>query len=150
MPNTGDAKYNGNWVAAVRRADEQGNGDISLTNGVATFTADFGKDTIKATLAELATLTGTVAGNTFSGTKATVVTNTLGLNAAADFTGTFGGGFYGAQAAEAAGVFDFTSKDAEDGEFPWRLRWREVKPDHLTFQQYRAPGPTTDRAPFFS
>ena len=118
MPNSGVAKYsNADWVAAVRAADGQGNGDISLVNGPATLDADFGEGTIEATLTGLATLTGTIAGNTFSGTKATVADNTHSLTDGAAFTGTFGGGFYGAQAAEAGGVFDFTSKDAEAGEF---------------------------------
>ena len=118
MPNTGDAKYEGNWVAAVRARDEDGNGPITLTNGDATLDADFGKGEITATLETLATLTGDIAGNTFSGTKAAVTAdNTRDLDATGTFTGTFGGGFYGAKAAEAGGVFDFTSTDKEAGEF---------------------------------
>ena len=35
----------------------------------------------------------------------------------ADFEGEFSGAFYGTQAAEAGGVFDFTSEDTEGGEF---------------------------------
>ena len=121
MPNGGDATFVGNWVAAVRAADEDGNGAISLVNGPATLVADFGKGDITATLTWLATLTGKITEdkiNTFSGTKATVAaTNQHSLTGGADFTGTFGGGFYGAKAAEAGGVFDFTSTDKEDGEF---------------------------------
>ena len=30
MPNNGDATYRGNWVATVREADDDGDGDISL------------------------------------------------------------------------------------------------------------------------
>ena len=33
------------------------------------------------------------------------------------FTGEFSGGFYGAKAAEAGGVFAFTSEDKKAGEF---------------------------------
>ena len=33
MPNSGSATYNGNWVATVREADFEGDGDISLENG---------------------------------------------------------------------------------------------------------------------
>ena len=40
-----------------------------------------------------------------------------GLDSDGKFTGKFSGGFFGDAAAEAGGVFDFTSKDAADGEF---------------------------------
>ena len=72
---------------------------------------------ITATLDGLASLTGVIEENTFSGEKATVPTNALGLTAGADFTGSFNGGFYGTAGAEAGGIFDFTSEDAEDGAF---------------------------------
>ena len=117
MPNGGDATYNGNWVAAVQAADEDGNGAITLLNNAATLTADFGKATISANLTGLATLTGAIAGNTFSGTKAKLAATPMGGLTAADFTGSFSGGFYGAKAVEAGGIFDFTSEDAEDGAF---------------------------------
>ena len=117
MPNGGKATYNGDWVAAVQAASKSGNGAISLKHNAATLTADFTKATIKATLDELATLEGAIAGNTFSGTKATVGTNRNSLTPAAAFTGSFGGGFYGASAAEAGGVFDFTSKELKAGAF---------------------------------
>ena len=117
MPNGGDATYKGNWVAAVQAADEDGNGPNTLEHDSATLTANFGKATIKATLDDLATLEGAIAGNTFEGTKATVDANEYGLTSKAAFTGSFSGGFYGASAAEAGGVFDFTSKDAEGGAF---------------------------------
>ena len=41
MPNNGEATYNGNWVATVRGADEDGDGDIALLNGSATVAANF-------------------------------------------------------------------------------------------------------------
>ena len=116
MPNGGDATYNGNWVAAVQKADEDGNGDISLVNGVATLEADFDMGDITATLTGLATLSGDISGNTFSGTKVADIEHD-DLDSTGKFTGTFSGGFYGAKAAEAGGVFDFTSEDEEAGAF---------------------------------
>ena len=118
MPNNGIASYSGNWVATVRGADPDGNGDIVLEHGAATLGADFTKATIKATLGGLATLEGAIDTNMFSGTKATVMDNDPhGLVSDGKFTGSFSGGFYGAKAAEAGGVFAFTSEDAEAGEF---------------------------------
>ena len=118
MPNNGDATYDGNWVATVQKADPDGNGSILLTSGDASLTADFTKATIKAALTGLATLEGAIDTNTFSGTKATAMAgDPHGLDSDGEFTGSFSGGFYGAKAAEAGGVFDFTSEDAEDGAF---------------------------------
>ena len=118
MPNNGGAKYDGSWVATVQKADPDGNGSILLTSGDASLTADFNKATIKAALTGLATLEGAIDTNTFSGTKATAMAgDPHGLDSDGEFTGSFSGGFYGAKAAEAGGVFDFTSEDAEDGAF---------------------------------
>ena len=118
MPNNGTADYSGSWVAAVQAAEDDGNGDISLVYGAADLEANLTKVTITAALDGLATLEGTIDTNTFSGTKATVGDdNTHNLDSTGKFTGTFSGGFYGAQAAEAGGIFDFTSKDAVDGAF---------------------------------
>ena len=58
MPNNGDAQYGGNWVAAVRAADEDGNGDISLKKVTATLDANFEKGTIGATLISPLTKSG--------------------------------------------------------------------------------------------
>ena len=112
MPNNGSGNYSGNWVAAVQARDEDGNGPIVLTNGVATLNADFGMGEITATLVGLAKLDGTIDTNTFSGTKATVTSDSLDSDG--KFTGSFSGGFYGTKAAEAGGVFDFASDD-DDG-----------------------------------
>ena len=117
MPNNGDATYSGNWVAAVQRADEDGNGAISLRNGGAGLVADFEEATIKVNLTGLATLDGAIDTNTFSGTKASGISAMHGLDADGEFTGSFSGGFYGTKAAEAGGIFDFTSEDAEAGAF---------------------------------
>ena len=116
MPNNGTADYSGNWVATVREADDDGDGDISLTSGPASLSADFTKAAITADLSGLAKLEGAIDNNTFSGTKATVGAGS-GLEAGGTFMGTFSGGFYGDKAAEAGGVFDFTSDGATAGEF---------------------------------
>ena len=136
MPNNGDAEYSGNWVAAVRAADEDGNGGISLESGPASLKADFEKADITATLTGLATLEGDIAGNTFDGTKATVgaevADNPHGLTVGGEFTGEFSGGFYGTKAAEAGGVFAFTSEDQEAGEFSGAFGAdKEVRLDQL-------------------
>ena len=118
MPNNGGASYTGNWVATVRGADPDGNGDIVLQSGASALTANFTKATIEATLTGLAKLEGDIDTNTFSGTKATVMDDDPhGLDSDGKFTGSFSGGFFGDATAEAGGVFDFTSKDAADGEF---------------------------------
>ena len=117
MPNSGTAEYNGNWAAGVQAEDKDGDGDISLVSGTADFKADFSKATINVNLTGLAKLEGTVDTNTFAGTKATVGANEHSLTEDAKFTGSFSGGFYGKQAAEAGGIFDFTSEDAEAGAF---------------------------------
>ena len=117
MPNFGGATYNGNWVATVQVADPDGNGEISIQDGMAELTADFVDDDIMVDLMGLAMLEGDISDNTFSGTKATVGTNTLGLTADEDFTGSFEGAFFGVGAAEAGGVFSFGSDDNEAGAF---------------------------------
>lgn len=108
MPITGSATYEGDWAATVETAA----GDVSLENGAAQLKANFVKATLTADLDGLAMLEGTLDGNTFSGTKATVGANDHGLTSGGKFTGTFSGGFYGDVAAEAGGIFDFSSTNA--------------------------------------
>ena len=106
----GTATFNGDWVGAVQRAHGEGEGSITLGEGIATLMADFGKDKFTGTLTGLAKLEGSLSGNGFSGTKATVGTdNMFDLTAGATFTGMFEGGIYGADGAEAGGIFDFSS-----------------------------------------
>ena len=112
MPNGGTGTYNGNWVATVQAANDDGNGKVSLESGMASLTADFGKGNITASLAGLAMLKGDISGNTFSGDKASV--SHSAFEDGADFEGSFGGGFYGAKAAEAGGIFDFASDDGNN------------------------------------
>ena len=117
MPNNGGATYRGDWVATVQDADPDGDGTVNMRNGAAMLTADFGDNEITVDLVGLADLEGDIDGNTFSGTEATVDDGPGGLTDGADFTGTFNGAFFGAQAAEAGGVFNFASEDNEDGAF---------------------------------
>ena len=113
MPNAGSATYSGNWVAVVL----QGAGDdsMSLEHGDAELTANFGSLTLSAALEGLATLSGTIKGSTFEGTTARAAQdNEYGLTPGT-FTGELSGAFLGAKAAEAGGVFDFTSNLANGG-----------------------------------
>ena len=87
------------------------------TGGYRTLKADFTEDEITATLINLATLSGDISGNTFSGDEASDISAEHGLDDEGEFTGEFSGGFYGSKAAEAGGVFAFTSEDREAGEF---------------------------------
>ena len=124
MPNYGTATYKGNWVANVQEADLEGDGEIRRMDGTSSMVADFGKDEVDVTLTGLITLEGTITGNMFSGTKAAVhdmdagvdgVQNTSGLAPDAKLEGEFNGGFFGTLAAEAGGVFAFSTDDNEDG-----------------------------------
>ena len=108
--NTGTASYKGNWVAVVLPG--VGDEPMALEGGAATLTANLDKSTLTAALTDLATLSGTIDGSTFEGTKATVAANEHGLTPGGDFDGAFSGGFYGAKAAEAGGVFDFSSDNS--------------------------------------
>ena len=117
MPNHGSATFDGNWVATIQAADPDGNGPVSLEDGVASMEADFEKMTVEAELTGLATLSGGITGNTFSGTKVSDIEHNSVSNDADDFTGSTSGGFFGTRAAEAGGVFSFTSDGNEDGAF---------------------------------
>ena len=117
MPNNGTASYVGNWAGTIQAADTDGDGGFSMTTGAATVTANFAKDKdgLVAALTGLATLTGDITGNTFSGTKAAATGG--GLEIGGTFTGSFSGGFYGPKADETAGVFSFTSAGDTAGGF---------------------------------
>ena len=69
MPNFGGATYNGNWVANVQAADEEGDGGITRRDGTSTLTADFVKDTVGVTLSGLATLKGAISGECVLGRR---------------------------------------------------------------------------------
>ena len=122
MPNFGAATYDGNWVANVQAANDDGAGGFSRHDGEATMMADFGKGSVDVTLTGLAELEGTIDDNRFSGTKATLVAADDDVNTveardmlSGTFAGNFSGAFFGPLAAEAGGVFDFASDDDKDG-----------------------------------
>ena len=130
VPNHGDAVYNGNWVASIQAADEDGDGSITLTNGRANIEADFRRGEIDVELMGLVTLEGDIEGNMFMGSfvdaelvfddvdAVTIgVQATSGLNPSGEFDGSFEGGFFGDEAEEVGGVFDFSSAGNEDGAF---------------------------------
>ena len=112
MPNNGSGTYLGDWAATIQASDPDGEGDVILTNGMASLDANFGKGTITADLVGLAMLEGEISTNAFSGTKADVAHATL--DGTADFEGSFSGGFYGSKADEAGGIFDFASDDGNN------------------------------------
>ena len=118
MPLQGDATYEGDWVATIQEADEDGDGDINLRHGPATIMADFEDDEITVDLVNLAMLKGDISGSTFAGDDdASDISGLYGLDASGDFEGSFSGAFYGSKAAEAGGVFDYSSDDMEEGAF---------------------------------
>ena len=130
VPNHGDAIYNGNWVASIQAADDDGDGSITLTNGRANIEADFRRGEIDVKLMGLVTLEGDIEGNMFMGSFVNAelvfddvnadtdgVQATSGLNPSGEFDGSFEGGFFGDDAEEVGGVFDFSSRGNEDGAF---------------------------------
>ena len=117
MPVFGDALYKGNWVAAVQANHVDGEGGISVQDGRAMMDAHFVRNTVTINLTGLASMSGKISGNTFSGDGNATATNTA-LNAAGGaFTGTVDGAFYGPQGAEVGGVFDYDSLGSVGGAF---------------------------------
>ena len=130
MPNHGDARYSGNWVAAIQALHEDGEGDISLEGNAAEIEANFRRGSVEIGLTGFVTLDGDIEGNRFTGSyvdaeldfddvdAGTDGTQALGtLNATGEYDGTVNGGFFGDDAEEIGGVFEFTSDDNEDGAF---------------------------------
>ena len=119
MPNNGTGTYAGNWVAHVQEADPEGDGDVSRESGDAAMTADFRMGTIDIDLTGLASLEADITGSTFTGTEAPTIDagDPYDLESDGKFTGSVNGGFFGDEAAEAGGVFDYASEDNEGGAF---------------------------------
>ena len=107
----GTATYNGDWVAVIQRQNSAAKGAYNMYDGAAKLTANFDKAEFTAALTGLATLSGTLANNGFSGSKATQIAHD-DLDKTATFTGEFSGGIYGPTGTEAAGVFDFAGGEA--------------------------------------
>ena len=104
---TGTATYSGDWVAVVRPMHST---SLYTQSGAADLTANFSTDEFTGDLANLATLEGTLSGNTFAGTDATV--DRADMDSSGTFDGSFSGAIYGPDGAEAAGVFSFDGGDA--------------------------------------
>ena len=134
MPNIGSATYSGNWVANVQEADRDGDGDITRMEGEASMVANFDKNDVDVELTDFVMLeNGEIDGNTFAGTKASLIDMVVddpdsldttggiqtdsGLATDGKFDGSFEGAFFGPRAAEAGGVFSFSTDDNEDGAF---------------------------------
>ncbi len=126
MPASGTATYDGHYVVTFRAKKATGDGRFHYRSDHSTLTANFANDTVMVDLYGLATLEGTIKGDWFSGTNVSGVAplsdkpandfleaDTSGAN----YTGTFSGGFFGPKAAEAGGVFDYTSEGRKKGEF---------------------------------
>ena len=125
---SGNATYNGHWVANIRAANTDGKGAITEHDGEAVVTAEFSGDRkVKVDLKTLAMLEGTITSGTseFKGTKVTDVLalDGSGLTASAnggdtpDFTATMSGAFFGPMAAEVGGIFNVMSEGMKKGEF---------------------------------
>ena len=121
-------------LPTVQAAEEDGNGDISLTSGIASLSmaADFdhGHDVnsepdrawprLKVPLTDQHVLRARRRRSTDTDAATDLVQNTSGLDLGWQVRrASFSGGFYGAQAAEAGGVFDFwtVDNDLEAGAF---------------------------------
>ena len=129
----GTATYQGGWAATVR-AEGEDNPAFTRHSGMSKVTANFGDNSLTVDLTSLnltdaelaehneyveedttqvetfAKLAGTIDGTDFSGVKVTDVGDIGGMEATADgagFTGEFSGAFYGPEAEEVGGVFDF-------------------------------------------
>ena len=124
---SGNATYNGHWVANIRAANTNGKGAITEHDGEAVVMAKFTDRKVEVDLKTLAKLEGTITSGT-SGFKGTKVTNVLALDGSGltasvntgdtpDFTATMSGAFFGPMAAEVGGIFDVTSEDMKKGEF---------------------------------
>ncbi len=144
MPTSGRAVYRGHWVGQVRSADDKGAGVIQSYSGGSVTSADFGTNGINVTLstssqvtetpAAFARLEGTISGNGFAGTEATVLLADVGsaddpvaLKTDGEYTGTVRGGFYGPAVEEVGGIFDFTSEAKKHGEFRGAFGGRKVE-----------------------
>ncbi len=122
---TGTATFRGDWAASVRRkyASDGEKGAIKLDDGQAMLTANFSEDEFTGLLTGLATLEGSLSGNEFMGTSASKITHP-DLEATGTFEGSFSGAIYGAEGAEAGGVFSFDGDEA--GAFVGAFGGRDV------------------------
>ena len=115
MPNNGTGKYAGNWVASVQGSHPTGEGNIREMSGEASLTAYFRKGEVDGMLSTLASFKADIEDASFA-TDAVKVTAD-DLDADDKWTGGLSGGFYGDEAIEAGGVFNFATKDNKGGAF---------------------------------
>ena len=107
----GTVRYSGDWVAVIQRRNSTAKGVYILDDGAASLTANFDTAKFTGVLTGLATLSGTLSGNGFSGTTATGIDH-ISLDEDGTFKGEFSGHIYGTKGEEAAGVFDFSGGEA--------------------------------------
>lgn len=111
MPNVGSANYTGSFIGGVIAGDSTGVGAVTLDGNV-NLAANFGDRTIQGSVKGIRMdgsptsqfsigVNGTISGNQFSGDARLL--NVAG-NAVGTQTGVMQGGFFGPQAAEAAGA----------------------------------------------
>ena len=119
MPNNGTGMYDGNWIANIQEADADGDGAIIREDGVVVMDANFRTGKVTIELTGLADLKADIADSTFEGAEAATVSadNNYGLESTGTFAGEVSGAFFGPEAQEAGGVFDYASDDNEDGAF---------------------------------
>ena len=115
MPNNGTGTFAGNWVASVQGSHPTGEGDIRELSGTASLTANFRKGEVNGILSDLATFKADIEDASFA-TDAVKVT-AADLDADDKWTGGLSGAFYGDQAIEAGGVFNFATNDNKGGAF---------------------------------
>ena len=115
MPNNGTGTYAGNWVASVQGSHPTGEGNIREMSGPASLTANFRKGEVDGMLSTLASFKADIEDASFA-TDAVKVTAGE-LDADDKWTGGLSGAFYGDEAIEAGGVFNFATKDNKGGAF---------------------------------
>ena len=115
MPNNGMGTYAGNWVASVQGSHPTGEGNISEMSGAASLEANFRKGEVDGKLSDLASFKADIEDASFA-TDAVKVT-AGDLDADDKWTGGLSGAFYGDEAIEAGGVFNFATKDNKGGAF---------------------------------
>ena len=134
---TGTANYKGGWAAAMRAKGAVDSTAFSNHAGLSKVTANFDDNSVTADLLQamvntrdvvdtppftpttVAKFTGAIDGTGFMGTKIANVGDLGGLTTADDgdgYTSEFSGAFYGPEAEETGGIFDF------DGEKKGALR----------------------------
>lgn len=139
VPTEGTAKYLGNWVGYITGADSSKG--FNEAQDVADFDIDFGKKSVKGKLTTkdrtdpVFNITGTIAGNGWTGKASTAEANAGGYNIDSSSTGKsivikdadVTGGFYGPNANEMGGSFTHNTNDSKASVVFGTKRQEEVK-----------------------